>query len=115
MRWLSRGELEETGRDEGRRAFEQGREPIRMSNRVHDEAARREFDRLRGESMRPGEPVEVLKYLVSETGDWLGGYRFVRSELESGCFIVAEVSGEFAGVEVRHEARRVRRPLAAKE
>jgi hypothetical protein len=45
--WMSNRKLVELGRQEGREAFAQGREPIRLSNLSHDNAARAEFERCK--------------------------------------------------------------------
>jgi hypothetical protein len=45
--WASKRKLIALGIQEGREAFRDGREPIRLSNPTHDDAARKEYKRLK--------------------------------------------------------------------
>ncbi len=45
--WASKSKLVALGTREGRDAFNQGREPIRLSNPTHDNAAQAEYTRLK--------------------------------------------------------------------
>jgi hypothetical protein len=55
--WASKSRLVSLGEQEGRDAYRDGRQPIRMSNPTHDNAARRAFEAAGGKLSPEWEPT----------------------------------------------------------